>query len=379
MQMFSNWNAFKKSLYINTNLLALFLTLADVVFIMLLGLPTALYSAWINHFKGNLLMHFYFRKMAPILFKFIFFLRIIIITVLSLDRCLHLLRSVQFSKIATKHRMKYVIGLMFSVPVVMELIPTLVVFLLNDKAVICGEFEYDGGTESSLMLAHRANFTVPLTCETHLSRTPPGTTIPIFLLIVIMSSMILSCFVIVISNISIILMILKHAMKPIDKENPEWRKKMTKNLIRNSIMVVFIAALFFATSFPYVWVWSAEFIRTHVNTDGSEENFNSKVTFYITMLTFLPVIVHPWLYLFRLKTVQDLTPESSKTVKKSLSKAVGNIQKYLPMKNTSPKTNVSNKNTVELRMFPIQISPRPQPADERPCNNTWLSPGGTRH
>ena len=323
--IFKNWSTFSKSLYFNTNLLCLLLTLADLVFSVLLGLPTALHLTWINHFKRLTSYHFYTRKLEHILFKFIFFLRIIIIAVLSLDRCIHLLRPVQYSKIATKSRMKYVVSLMFAVPILMDLIPTLTVFFLNNSQVICGQF-VDPEATIHERVNNLVNLTLPLTCETNLKYTPPGTSIPLFDVIVIMSLAIIAGFVIVTSNLSIILMILKHAMKPINKENPERRKKMTKNLIRSSVMVVFIAVLFFVSSFPYVWIWLSEFLRSH--TTGGDNKMDYKIKFYLTLLTFLPVIIHPWLYLLRMKSVRDLTPN----IPKSVTKKLGDLQQYIPLK-----------------------------------------------
>ena len=381
--IFKNWSTFKKSLYYNTNLLCLLLTLADLVFIVLLGFPTALHLTWINHFKGNPLMHFYSQKLAFILFKFIFFLRIIIISVLSLDRCLHLLKPVQYSKIATRRRMRYAIGLIFSVPILMELIPTLVVFFLNDTKVVCGRFRDPESTVADL-IAFKANFSVPLTCETMLDLTPPGSTFPLFELVVIMTVTILAWLVIVASNFAIILMIVKHAMKPINLENPERRKKMANNLTRSSMMVVFIAALFFATSFPYVWISLAGFIRSHVLTDGENGTLNSKSMFYLTILTFLPVIFHPWLYLLRLKSVQDMTPQFSKNVAKTFSIAVDNIRQYLPLNDSRvrSKNDLSKMNNTDtFRMSPIPRSPRLQP-DEIRLGNTnaqFLYPGDARY
>ena len=363
--IFMNWETFRKSLYFNTNLLCLLLTLADLVFITLLGFPTALHLTWINYFKSSTFMHVYFRKFAHILFQFIFYLRIIIIAVLSADRCLHLLRSAQYSRLATKRKMKYVVGLMIAVPVLMDLMPTLIVFCLNDKQVICGRFEDPSATTFELT-NYPANFTIPLTCQNHLQSTPPGSAIPLFDVTVIMTITILAFCVIVVSNLSIILMILKHAMKPINKDNPERRKKMTKNLTRSSIMVVFIAVLFFVSSFPYVWIWLTEFLRSHT-TNSKDKMVNIKIMFFFIMLTFLPVIIHPWLYLLRMKSVKDMTPNLTKNVTKTVSKAVGNLQKYLPVKTSSSDRrtmlDVPNANTEALRMSPL-----PSPTLRQPNN-----------
>ncbi|KAL5263484.1 hypothetical protein ACHWQZ_G008756 [Mnemiopsis leidyi] len=346
--IFRNWSTFSKSLYFNTNLLCLLLTLGDLVLSVLLGLPTAIHLTWISHFKRMTSFHFFTRKLEHILFKFIFFLRIIIIAVLSLDRCVHLIRPVQYSKIATKRRMKYVVGLIFAVPIFMDLIPTLTVFFLNNSQVICGQFVDPEATIYD-RVNNLANLTLPLTCETNLKYTSPGTYIPLFDVIVIMSLAILAGFIIVTSNLSIVLMILKHAMKPINKENPERRKKMTKNLIRSSAMVVFIAVLFFVSSFPYVWIWLAEFLRSH--TKGGDSKLDYKIKFYLTLLTFLPVIIHPWLYLLRMKSVRDITPNISKSVTKKL----GNLNQYIPLKsggNRHTKLDVPHTETARASPSP---------------------------
>jgi hypothetical protein len=209
--------------------------------------------------------------------------------------------------------MKLVLGITFATPILLELIPTLVVFLLNGSNVICGSFD-DPDASVSDKIKFLANFSVPFTCETKVDITPGEITIRLaqIPLSVIMLITILAWFVIVVSNLSIILMILKQARKPINREDATRRKRMTKSLFQNSVMVVFIAALFFATTFPYTWTRLSQFLHTIINIHDFYKS-NLKVTLYFTMLTFVPVIVHPWLYLLRMKSVKALSPKSKRS------------------------------------------------------------------
>lgn len=355
-----HWESIKKSLYFNTNLLCFLLTLADLAFSVLLGFPAGLHMAAIKYFMSNTAMLYFTRKVAEILFNFIFFLRIIIIGVLSLDRCLHLVRPVQYSKFATKRRIMFVIAGIIAAPILVDLIPTLVSYFLNDAHVICRHFrDPDLTFESNFqsLVKHKSNFSVPLTCSTFL-RNPRGRhSIVLFDLVIIMTITILAWFIIVVSNLSIIMMILKHAMKPINRDNSERRKKMTKNLVRSSMMVVFIALLFFITSFPYAWMWFNDYLKRHTNLQSSEHStVSTTYCFTVTLLTFLPVLVHPWLYLLRMKTIKDLTPNITGNISSQMGKAIVSIQQYLPLPRKSDgdvrKLDVPN-NTKDFELSPM--------------------------
>ena len=169
--IFKNWSTFKRAPSFKSSLLCLFLALSDLVFMLLVGLPSALHLTWIVHFKRDPLMLLYSRKVVHILFSFIFILRVIIISVLSLDRCLQILKPVKYNILVTKRRMKCLIGLIFGTSVLIELAPTLIVFYMNDTSVICEKFQ-DPSASILDKIQYGANFTVPLTCATYLILTP---------------------------------------------------------------------------------------------------------------------------------------------------------------------------------------------------------------
>ena len=305
--IFKNWSTFKRAPSFKSSLLCLVLALSDLVFMLLVGLPSALHLTWIVHFKRDPLLLLYSRKVVYILFRFIFIMRVFIISVLSLDRCLQILKPVKYNLLVTKRRMKCLIGLIFGTSVLIELAPTLIVFYMNDTSVICEKFQ-DPSASILDKIQYGANFTVPLTCATYLILTPPGTAIPLFELSVVMSISVTAWLVIVLSNLSIILMILKQLRKPINKENSKRRQRMSSNLIRGSIMVALIAAVFFTTSSPFALISLTGFLNTY--TKIGFYKIGPKITFYLTVLTFLSVIIHPWIYLLRMRTVKSLLPKS---------------------------------------------------------------------
>ena len=164
------------------------------------------------------------------------------------------------------------------------------------------------------------NFTVPLTCKTHLTETPEDNAILLFEVVAITSINVVAWFVIVVSNLAIITMVLKQLMKPINKENPKRRQRLSDNLRRCSIMVVSIAAVFTATSFPFVWISLNGYYFRH--TDSGIITFyryGPKVTFYMTWVTFLSVPLHPWLYLLRLRSVKVMVSKSVTSFQNSVN------------------------------------------------------------
>ena len=308
--IFRNWDSFKRSKNFNTGLLCVLLTLADLVFVLFLGFPTSLHLTWMDRFKEYQSFLFYSRKLIPILLKFVLLLRVLVITMLSLNRCLQLVIPAQYRTFVTRLRVKHVTGLIVAVPVLLELTPSLVVFFLNQQSVICGLFS-DPQSTALDELNFPENFSIPLTCETHLRLTEPGSAIPLFELTMLILTTTVAWFVILASNLTIITIILKLSRKSINKENASRKRRMTTNMIRSSIMVVIIAILFSMTTLPYAWIQLTEFLYTH--TDSQHPRLSYKVRFYLCLLTFVPVIFHPWLYLLRMRNVVDMMPSFSRS------------------------------------------------------------------
>ncbi|XP_063682790.1 uncharacterized protein LOC134817547 [Bolinopsis microptera] len=279
-----NWERISDSVYYNSTLLCMLLTSSDFALSLLLGLPIGIRLTFEKQLRENKFLVYYTEDIGYLLFEYLYILRVIVVAVISAERCLHILRPFKYMMIATKGRVKIVCWIIVILPL-LRIAPVIYALSADDTYVHCTYYSDDGKD---------SGYHTPLTCMLDMRADKlPGFEIAD---IAIMCSLIgISWLTILVSNIFILVVIFDKAFDGYITR--QYRVDMNLKLMKCSVVVLLISSSFALTNFPYAYAWTAHIF-------GKDKNYRQH--FYLILLAFLSLFFHPWFYCLRMKNIRDL-------------------------------------------------------------------------
>ena len=284
-----NWEQIKDSVYYNSTLLCLFLTSSDLALCLFLGLPIGVRFTFERQLREVKSLEFYTETMGFLLFEYLYILRVIIVAVMSVDRCLHIFVPFKYMFFFTKTRIKVACGVIVALPFV-KLIPVIHVLCSTStqKANVHCTYYYDEDSSGS------PHYQIPLTCMMELDN--------IQLSGFRLADMVVDCtligvswLIILVSNICILVVICDQAVAR--HFSQQHRVKMNLTLTKNCIAVFLVASSFVVTNFPFAYAWSV---------NALSHKLNYKQHFNCILLSFLSLFFHPWFYCFKMRNIRKL-------------------------------------------------------------------------
>ena len=279
-----NWERISDSVYYNSTLLCMLLTSSDFALSLLLGLPIGIRLTFEELLRKNKSLVYYTEDIGYLLFEYLYVLRVILVAVISAERCVHILRPFKYMMIATKGRVKIVCWIIVILPL-LRIAPVIYALSTDVTNVHCTYYSDHGKP---------GGYYTPLTCMLDMhSDKLPGFEIAD---IAITCSLIgISWLTILVSNIFILLVIFDKAFDGYITR--QYRVDMNLKLMKCSIVVLLISSSFALTNFPYAYAWTTRiFVK--------EKNYRQH--YYLILLSFLSLFFHPWFYFLRMKNLRDL-------------------------------------------------------------------------
>jgi hypothetical protein len=272
------------------------LTSSDLALSLLIGLPIGTRLTFEKQLRGNRYLRFYTEEICFLLFEYLFILRVIIVAVISAEKCFHILLPFKYKLIATEWKVKVASWVLVILPL-LRTVPLIYLLVKYDAVVHCCYYN-DDFTNSSDSTSSIDKHYAPLTCKIDgVQLTAFSSADVSFIGILVVTSWL----VIVLSNFFILVLILKmtyftHQHRAVSDLNP----------VRSGIMVILISLSFASTNFPFAYTWISRII-------SEEENYEQH--FYLILLSFFSLIFHPWLYCMRLRNIRDLTTPFTSAIK----------------------------------------------------------------
>ena len=309
---YKNWDRLRESYYFYSNLLCLFLTIADLTVAIFIGFPTAIRLTWIEYFSTLPSMQTYLFILL-IVFEYTFLLRIVIITVFSVDKCLHIVWPLKYTfSIMSDTRACLISLAIITTPVFVRVVPN-IVYAFNIKAppyIICLSY-IDNEVPPIERINYNMNFSIPLTCAINTGDKYEGPAIYVFELAV-QAIITLSAFVIIISvDVTIFISLLRNNFA--GDENAAKRKRASLRYL--SMRTLLVTCAFTITNFPYLYFWLNDYLNKIEKINISPITDRKK--FQIILLTFLSLIFHPLLYSIKMSSLKNLFPGLKRTVTQS--------------------------------------------------------------
>ena len=292
-----NWSIITRSKFFNSFFLGLALSLADLVLAVLVGIPASLHLTWMSYFREQTSMQFYSMYIGHFLFVFISHFRVLIIALLSLDSFLHIMFPFQYEAGYDYRKRAYVAcGFAAAIPVLLKIIPGLYLLHDDDCGISCNQYE-DRNASIFDETDNPSIFYVPLNCEISL---PSGKHDIVKADVAITSTIIvISWLILVITNVvSFITATLKLWNSPA-------RTSMT-DIARASLVICFTSLTFMASNFPSVVVSLMSYLANYGYDHSQSAYVNERIKFYLTLLSFLSLIFHPWFFVLRLKSFREI-------------------------------------------------------------------------
>eukprot|EP00116_Pleurobrachia_bachei_P002079 sb/3462341/ len=275
-----NWRSFIKYPFCQSNMLCMFLSLADILLALLVGFPTAI------------------RYLDPVTENesFIFYGRFAV----SLDRTVHILRPLRYKFIVSHRVTVSLVCFLLALPVLSRVIPNIVYLCLSkdpDKndtdQLLCLRFmdpDDKNTTHGERMLM--ATYNIPIMCYIHVDTNAAiygvlDTVMQIevaFFWMMIGSTFIL----IVVSNIIIITVVLERMSK-------------TGTLGKNTTADEQKSNLPYTVMLLLELMDQENLVKKHIDT-------NPIVRMYCTLTMFISLLVNPWLYPLRMETIRKFFP-----------------------------------------------------------------------
>jgi hypothetical protein len=264
------------------------LTSSDLALASLVGLPIGIRLTFEKQLRKNKHLTFFTEDVGFLVFEYLYILRVMIVAVISAEKCFHIVLPFKYIMIVTERRIKMACAMIVLIPL-LRVAPVIHVLLKHDGVIVHCTYYNDGiGSRSAEI------FYTPLTCLIDV----PSDKLPGFDIAdtVGMATLVgISWLIILVSNIFIMVVVFDKAFRGyLTRQN---RLEVNLKIMKNSILVLLIASCFAFTNFPFAYAWTS-----HVMT--TEKNY--KQHYYLILLTFFSLLFHPWFYCFRLRNIRNL-------------------------------------------------------------------------
>ena len=297
LAFFKNWTAITRSKFFNSFFLGLVLSVTDLVLAVFVGFPASLHLTWMSYFRMQPSMPFYSMYVGHFLFVFIFNFRVLIVALMSLDSFFHIMFPFLYEAGYESRRKVHIACIIVAaIPIILKIAPAFFFLWEHDGKLSCLQYK-DPNATSYDESHYRERYYVPLTCYISL---PNGKHDIVRADVAISATIIVvSWFILISTNIACLLIAMRRL------RNSPARTSITQTA-RATLLICSISFTFMLSNFPNVVVA----LMSNLATDGYEfakaANVTNKVKFYITLLSFLSLIFHPWFFVLRLKSFREL-------------------------------------------------------------------------
>ncbi|XP_063677646.1 uncharacterized protein LOC134813716 isoform X2 [Bolinopsis microptera] len=331
-----NWKNFVQFPFSQSNIICMFLSFADLLLGLLLGLPTAIHMRFADYFSEQhpkVMVH-YSRVAGYFLLDYMFLFRSIIIAIICIDRCVHILRPLGY-KIWVSNRLTIgIIAGMTIFPLLARVAPQIIFLNVGGQMIShisCSSFRNPDPDEGAVISTFDSiNFTLPLSCSINIwldgvktglgadktKASWPGR-VAVAEVVLYTCSVVFTFLSIVIGNIIILVVIIRRfrarqALTCHTNQDPNVMKSKVKQSIQKNLMATSIMALVFLISNgPFVVIGVVDYMvnfLVKLDIGIAWRTGDDKMRLYLTMCMFLSLLVNPWLYPLRMETIRKFFP-----------------------------------------------------------------------
>ncbi|KAL5253900.1 hypothetical protein ACHWQZ_G013606 [Mnemiopsis leidyi] len=226
-----------------------------------------------------------------------FFLGVLIIALMSLDSFFHIMFPFRYEAGYESRRKVHIACILAAaITFAFKIAPGLALLKENNSTMSCTEYkDPDASTHEEIM--NKTLFFVPLNCHISL---PKGEQEIVRADAALSATIIaVSWFILLSTNVACLLIALRKLW------NSPARSSLTQTA-RATLLICSISFTFMLSNFPIVVLWLMNYHAMRGYKDTKTANVTEKVHFYITLLSFLSLIFHPWFFVLRLKSFREL-------------------------------------------------------------------------
>ena len=111
-----SWERISDSFYYNSTLLCVLLTSSDLALSLLVGLPIGIRNTFELQLRENKYLRYYTEEIGFLLFEYLYILRVVIVAVISMERCYHIFFPFKYMLMVTKRKIKIACGVIALLP-----------------------------------------------------------------------------------------------------------------------------------------------------------------------------------------------------------------------------------------------------------------------
>ena len=291
LAFFKNWTAITRSKFFNSFFLGLVLSMTDLALAVFVGFPASLHLTWMSYFRMQPSMPFYSMYIGHFLFVFIFNFRVLIVALMSLDSFFHIKFPLLYEAGYDSRRKVHIACIIVAaIPIILKIAPAFFFLWEHDGKLSCLQYKDPNATIYDKS-HYRQRYYVPLTCYISL---PNGKHDIVRADVAISATIIVvSWFILISTNIASLLIALK-------------KLRSVTQTARATLLICWISFVFMLSNFPPGVLSLMSYLANHGYEFAKTAHVTNKVEFYITLLSFLSLIFHPWFFVLRLKSFRDL-------------------------------------------------------------------------
>ena len=307
--IFNNWRRIRDSLYVHSYILCIMLTMADLLFSLLVGFPAGLHMSFFEILSLKHSMKIYSKFVSFFLVEYLLILRVLVVGVLAADKCLQLTFPLRYGFfIDIKKVTKLAIAIMI-IPVLTRVVPD-AVDLYSSKTF--NMTHLDNFTKSNppemycdkVFINRTASaYPVPLTCVIDLTMAPKGVDPSSHILrdfIVRFLTVFLGFLVIIICDIIVFIRLVVNVSK--QRSLTQGTRRSHNGFLGRTLCTLVITGVFALTNIPYVVIR----LQLLLLQKGENLRIDYNAQFISSNLMFLSLLFHPWIYLLKMKTIRNL-------------------------------------------------------------------------
>ncbi|KAL5252463.1 hypothetical protein ACHWQZ_G015289 [Mnemiopsis leidyi] len=393
-----NWKVFVLFPFAQSNIICMFLSFADLLLGLLLGLPTAIHLRFADYFSEQYpkVMVHYSRTAGFFLLDYMFIFRSIIIAGICIDRCVHILRPLAYKFWVSNRLTVCICAAMTLFPLLTRVVPQLIYLNIGTGEkkphIVCSSFRNPDRSESTHhSTVDFVNFTIPLTCVVNVWIEDKSSSNMVGLdaeqvqsswphrvataeLILYASTLALTFLSIVICNIVILVVIVRrtkarNVMTCTDQNS--MKKKVKQSIHKNLLATSIMAVVFLISNGPVVVLSVVDYLLSFLNKYDigvSMRTGDDRLKLYLTLSMFISLLVNPWLYPLRMETIRKFFPcfkhSLRDTIRQNVSETRTQIFSRLSRQLQSPKLGKKiNLSSITINSHRKERN-KPQPAEE---------------
>lgn len=323
--------------FFQSNVLCVYLSVVDVWVVFLVGVPTALcYCVGVKMFDN-----FYTTHVMPPILHYLLWLQLLIITFISIDRAIHVMRPLQYRWGISKKKTIIVCSVCTVTPFLIFVLPFILVLSYDEgAAMICTHVQ----RTRDEMFELKVDYNIPMTCKLMVRNAEAKTALKHFYTVCESGSLLLTMVALAVSNILITFAIIR-SQKMQSQYTDVAKKNMNQRIRVNSIVTIVSSVLVLGSVLPFLALdWITRFIHPI---------YNKNIMLGLQLMVFLGPLFNPWIYPIRMASIRDFLVSSVKSKRDEFVSSVSAT--YMKMRSVSQSHANAHHVEPQTSMEPVDL------------------------